>query len=92
MLERGRKHLERGIAKTPLPLKSVGGAAGCIQERLLRPCSLALWIEVGEMQIDPCNVLTEKDPGIIFAIASRPMEIYRIILPGTGMGSDVKLR
>jgi len=31
--------LERGIAKTPLPLKSVGGAAGCIQEHLLRPCS-----------------------------------------------------
>jgi hypothetical protein len=36
-------------------------------------------------------VLTEEDPGEIFTIAGWPTEIYDVILPGTGKGSDVKL-
>jgi hypothetical protein len=53
--------------------------------------SLALWIEVREMHINSRDVPAEKDPGEIFTIAGWPMEIYYMILPGTGTGSDVKL-
>jgi hypothetical protein len=43
------------------------------------------------MHIDPCNVLAEENPGEVFAITDWPMEIYRMVLPGTGMGGDMEL-
>ena len=53
--------------------------------------SLVLWIEIGEMHIDPCNVLAEENPGKVFAITDWLMEIYRMVLPGMGMGGDMEL-
>jgi hypothetical protein len=47
---------------------------------------------MGEVHIDCRDVLAEKNPGVIFTITGWPMEIYHMILPGTGKGSDVKLR
>ena len=55
------------------------------------PTSLALWIEMGEMHIDPCNVLAEDNPGEIFAITDWLMEIYHVILPRMGMGGNMEL-
>jgi hypothetical protein len=46
---------------------------------------------VGEVDVDCCDVPAEKDPGEIFTIARSLMEIYNMILPGAGKGSDVKL-
>ena len=43
------------------------------------------------MQIDRSYVLAELDPRKISAIARWLMEIYRVILARTGLGSDMKL-
>ena len=43
------------------------------------------------MPVDSSYVLAELDPQKISAIAHRLMEIYRVILTRTGLGSDVKL-
>jgi hypothetical protein len=43
------------------------------------------------MHIDCCNVLTEKNPGKVFTIADWSMEIYHVVLSGTGKESDMKL-
>jgi hypothetical protein len=46
---------------------------------------------VREVRIDSSYVLAEPDPWEVSAIARRLVEINRVILARTGLGSDVKL-
>src|SRR5216684_1738266 len=66
-------------------------SAACLGGNSYNGCIDPLRREVRETHVYGSYVLAEPDPQKVSAIARQLLEIYRVILARTGLGSDMKL-